>query len=124
MRFELMTMTLALKKKALQAQMLVQIPCRTHGVSDRGPYLGSAWFVGNETLSVVQQGLNDDLNDADGEQCHKCSNSDFCTSIRIEFVEVFHDFSPVLFWGCLNCDYVLPWTVNIWIDMRTCSYTM
>ena len=36
MRFELMTMTLALKKKVLQAQMLVQIPCWTHGVSGRG----------------------------------------------------------------------------------------
>lgn len=71
--------------------MLVQIPCRTHGVSDRGPYLGSAWFVWNETLSVVQQGLNDDLDNADGEQGYKSACSDLSASGRIKFVEVFHD---------------------------------
>ena len=67
-------------------------------MSDRGPYLGSAWFVGNETLSVVQQGLNDDLDNADGEQGHKSAYRDFRAAIRIEFVEVFHNvFSPVDF---------------------------
>ena len=70
--------------------MLVQIPCRTHGVSDRGPYLGSAWFVGNETLSVVQQGLNDDLDNADGEQGYKSACSDLSASGRIKFVIVVH----------------------------------
>ena len=64
-------------------------------MSDRGPYLGSAWFVGNETLSVVQQGLNDDLDNADGEQSYERADRDFSATIRIEFVEVFHDFSPV-----------------------------
>lgn len=108
--------------------MLVQIPCRTHGVSDRGPYLGSAWFVGNETLSVVQQGLNDDLDNADGEQGHKSAYRDFRAAIRIEFVEVFHNvFSPVDFELKLRSFAVglrSPWAINVRIYMQTCSYTM
>ena len=109
-------------KKRIPSSKLVQIPCRTHGRVRQGPLPGAAWFVGNETLSVVQQGLNDDLDNADGEQGHKSAYRDFRAAIRIEFVEVFHNvFSPVDFELKLSLFKVRlrsPWAINVRVCVR------
>ena len=85
-------MAMPQRGNTIEAIKRLEPPSRVrYGVSGRGPYLGSAWFVGNETLSVVQQGLNDDLDNADGEQGYKSACSDLSASGRIKFVEVFHD---------------------------------
>ena len=83
------------EKKESQAQSLFKYPTGHEHVSGRGPLPGVNQFFGNEPLSVVQQGLNDDLDNADGKQSYERADRDFSAAIRIEFVEVFHGFSPV-----------------------------